>query len=57
MKVLYIILIGFPLIILTLIIYIIIRLLTNKNKGNIEYGNYALNILENNTTTSNDDDD
>jgi preprotein translocase subunit YajC len=42
-----------PIIVLGIIIYIIIRTLKRQNKGSIDYGNYALNILENNTTKDN----
>ncbi len=51
-NVLYGILALIPLSIIVLVIYAIIKVLTRKNKGNIDYGRYSLNILENNTTTS-----
>lgn len=40
--------------VLFLIVFLIIRLAQNKNKGSIDYGNYSINILENNTTTEKD---
>lgn len=56
MNLILILLFVFPFIIILLVAFIIIRLLMGKNKGNIDYGNYSLNILENNTTTENDND-
>ncbi|NLG82317.1 MAG: hypothetical protein GX490_07375 [Bacilli bacterium] len=39
-----------PLIVIFLIIFIIVKVLSKKNSGRINYGRYAINILENNTT-------
>lgn len=57
MNFILILLFVFPFIILLLITFIIIRLLMRKNKGHIDYGNYSVNILENNTTTDNENND
>lgn len=39
-----------PLIVIFLIVFIIFKVLSHKNTGRINYGRFALNILENNTT-------
>jgi len=45
-----------PFLVIGLIIYIIIRILSHKNKGEINYGNSSLNILDNQTTDEVEDD-
>ncbi len=52
---LYIILGLIPLGVLVLIIYVIITLLLRRNKGNMNYGNSSLNILDNDTAHEDDD--
>lgn len=45
-----------PLSVLVLVIYVIIQVLRRKNKGEMDYGNSSLNILDNNTTDEDEDE-
>lgn len=53
-KFFYVLFAIIPFAIICLIIYVIIQLLRHKNKGDIDYGNSSLNILDNDTTVNDD---
>lgn len=46
-----------PILVILLIVYIIIKVMMHKNKGEIDYGNSYLNILDNDTTEDEDENE
>ncbi|QVK17075.1 hypothetical protein KHQ81_09260 [Mycoplasmatota bacterium] len=54
---LYVLFAIIPLAVILLIIYVIIQTLRKKNKGDIDYGNSSLNILDNDTTVDDEQEE